>query len=343
MQKKILYPLATLFVAWFFGWGIPVDVFESYSGILSVIGSILFAGGVTLSAFQFVPKREPAKTIDEERARAKADESSSEGCVIVIMILVSLFGFGAFLIFHGISRTETELKEHGVYTIGTITDGSSYEGRRSSETVVTIHFENKKGEKRVANVEISPSQFDKFYKNQQIPIVYSEQYQTLVKVLDSNDAVNQYTNQKVRDVNLNDLEHIFELKSQKQITEYLNGVNPEWKYRYSRQDSTEMYLNEMKQMGLKVSENEVDYILPPDTPLNEFRAAAIESGYEKIEGDKKDIEAQFTQQQMYIKDGYMLLIRYKHIQPERNSLDFNNRDVKIEMPKTFGVVTLIKQ
>ena len=342
MYKKILYPALALFVAWFFAEGISVATFEHSSGILTAIGSIAFAALVTLSVFQFVKKERPkAYTVD---TKLTEDKGSAEGCLIGILIIGSLFGFGIFLIFHGIERTKNEFKEHGVFAMATITGGSSYKTRKYDNTVITVHFENKKGEKRVANVDISASEFNKYYQDQQIPIVYSERYQGLVKILDSNDEINAYSGKNVRDINLEDLQKIFTLTSQKQITDYLNKLSPEWTYIYSYTDSSETYVNEIKQTGLKVTENEISYMLPEGADLKTFDAEAIDQGFEKIDGDKNNIAGQLAQERLYVGNGYMLLIRYKHVMPKRNINSTGSRDYNhIDVPSALAVVTLVKQ
>ncbi|MFP9099267.1 hypothetical protein ACLI09_09450 [Flavobacterium sp. RHBU_24] len=331
MYKKILYPALAIFTAWFFAEGIPVATFESASTFLSLLGAIVFCVLVVMSLFQFALKK------PEE----PSENAQAEGCMIMLLILVSLFGYGAFLVYHGIERTKNELKEHGIFTIATIKDGSSFKTRRFDDTELTVTFKNKNGETTVATVEISASQFDKYYKDQEVPVVYSERYPSIVKILEGNEDMNEYANEDFRDINLKDLKTIFELTTPKNINNYLNKLGPEWKYERSYTDSSDTYVNEIKQSGIKISGNEITYMLPGGADSKAFDKDALSQGFEKIEGDKNDIAGRLSQERLFVNKDYMLVIRYQTIMPERNGGVPNYETV--EVPRSIGVVTLIKQ
>jgi len=147
------------------------SVFFVFSGAITVTAL------VAISIFQFIKKPAPG-------SGTPGNGDMVLGCLFVFLTIATLIGYTGFLFYHNISRTETEFREHGVYTVATITGGSSYTSRRFDGSEITVSYENKQGITRTADVRVTASQFNMYYEDQEIPILYSERYQGMVKVLD---------------------------------------------------------------------------------------------------------------------------------------------------------------
>jgi hypothetical protein len=297
MLKKILFPVLFILSVWFFVGGIAVDVYERNYILLTLIAGILTTGLLAMSLFILFP---PAPARDGEKARVNDDF----GCFLIILIVGWFFGFSIFLIYKSSGETKDELKDHGVYTIGTVIDGSSFKTRRVDMTDVTIEFETKEGTTIVTKADVPSGSFDNYYKGQQVQIVYSALHPRIIGIIWSDSDVERYTGIKVRQIRLDDLYKILDLKKGKDIEDYLNSICPKWEYQEGIEGES-TYKNILKDIALKTNEN---------GSLMYMEASS--GGVNLIEYDlsKKGIEAQNMENIKLYKDGnYSILSKRERV------------------------------
>jgi hypothetical protein len=163
-------------------WFIPINIYQSATILIALLGSISLTitvlGSVVLALSLLYPG--PSKA------------SNIEGIIYGVVIIGTLFGSGALFIYREIQLEQIELEQYGELTTAHVTDGSSFATRRIDLTDVTLKFIKKNGEEWTVKHSISKSQFDYFYEGQQVPIVYSTRYPTVMEVLYTPEAMQKY-------------------------------------------------------------------------------------------------------------------------------------------------------
>lgn len=339
MTKTLTYLALAIVSFLLFAFCIPVQTYESAPIFFAILGALACGILLAMSLVRLIPKPEVSEYKEEVR-------QDNTGCIMAVGIIVFFIGFCWFFIANGNNRREEELKQYGTYTVATISDGSS--GGRGS--VITLKFLNKKEVKCTANFDITGLDFNKFYKDQQLPIVYSERSPSIIQPLFTEADYAKYTKTKVRPIALKDLQHLFELKGEADITAYLNSVQPEWKYEYLYADSSHAYINEFKNIAIKIKGNEIDYMLD-EVNGKVFDEEINAQGFKDVNSEKNNIAGQLKQQRILINDNYILMARNEQMAVEREKSEQDRRreeqnrwahDIMGQEMRTVTVITLLK-
>ncbi|WP_162926930.1 hypothetical protein [Flavobacterium psychrotrophum] len=334
MMKTLSFIGGAILIFLLFAFGIPVVTYEGAPIFFSILGALVCSILLAIAVGKIVPKPNNS----EYKEQAQQDPT---GCWMAVAGVVFFIGFCWYFIANGNSRREDELKQFGTYTVATISDGSS----GGSGSILTLKFLNKKDEKCTVNFDISGRDFGKFYKDQQLPIIYSEKNPSIIQPLFDDKDYAKYTGTKVRDIAIKDLQHLYTLKTQKEITAYLNSVNHEWKYDYLQQDSSDLYLNEFKAIGIKIKGERISYILD-EANVNVFDSQLKDAGFEELEtGEKLSPKEQLIMQTMrrehiFITHNYMAVIRNEQMEPMERK---NSDDITFKVPRQVTVITLLKK
>jgi hypothetical protein len=337
MIKTLSFIGGAILVFLLFAFGIPVVTYEGAPIFFAVLGALGCSILLAMAIGRIIPK----PNISEYKEDARQDPT---GCWIAAAVIVFFIGFCWYFIANGNSRREDELKQYGIYTVATISDGSSGGGG----SILTLKFLNKKDEKCTVNFDISGRDFDKYYKDQQLPIIYSERNPSIIQPLFEDKDYAKYTHTKVRDIALGDLQHLYTLKTQKEITAYLNSVSREWKYEYLQHDSSDVYMNEFKSIGIKMKDGRISYILNESNPAV-FDSQFKEEGFEELEtGEKLSPKEQLIMQMrtlrrehIFINNNYMAVVRDE--QMESTERKNRNNEVTFNIPRQVTVITLLKK
>lgn len=336
MIKTLSYIGGAILVFLLFAFGIPVVTYEGAPIFFAILGALGCSILLAMAVGRIIPK----PTVSEYKEDARQDPT---GCWIAAAVIVFFIGFCWYFVANGNSRREDELKQYGTYTVATISDGSS----GGNGSILTLKFLNKKDEKCTVNFDISGRDFDKFYKDQQLPIIYSEKNPSIIQPLFDDKDYAEYTNTKVRDIALNDLQHLYTLNNQKEISAYLNSVSREWKYDYIQQDSSDLYINEFKSIGIKIKGERISYIMN-EANLTVFDSQLKKAGFEELEtGEKLSEKEQLIMQMrtmrrehVFINNNSMIVIRNEEMEPMERK---NSNDITFKVPKQVTVITLLKK
>ncbi|WP_395064644.1 hypothetical protein [Flavobacterium sp.] len=254
MQKKIIFSVLFGLSFWFFYRGIPLDFFHEYSTTVVLIGGIITTFLFALALFNLVPVYTANKTIDKSH--------DNLGCVLIVFVVLFFFGFSIYLIYDEIERTSNEIEKNGIYTTGIIVDGSSYATRKADFSNVTIKFTTKDGKEQTTKQDISASEFSRFSQYQEIPIVYSSRYPSILEILRTDASIAKYSKTKIRELTLKDFIAILDMETPNEINLFLNGVNQKWEYDNGGGMNTTIYENKFKNIALKITnKKELIYIL----------------------------------------------------------------------------------
>ncbi len=190
MKRKITYGLLTAGTFLLFAYGIPLDIYEYYSTFFTLVGSIAVTVFMIIFVFCFI--KEPELKEGEE------DKGSNSGYVIFGVLIITLFGSGIFFIQNEISREKQEIITYGEFTKAWVIDGSSFKTRKADFTKLTVSYVNNRGKNTQASCDISAREFDQFYKNMEVEIIYSTRYPSIVKLLRSARDKEYYLQEKAR-------------------------------------------------------------------------------------------------------------------------------------------------
>ncbi len=190
MKRKITYGLLTVGTFLLFAYGIPLDFYEYYSTFFTLVGSIAVTVFMVIFVFCFI--KEPELKEGEE------DKGSNSGYVIFGVLIVTLFGSGIFFIQNELSREKQEMINYGEFTNAWVMDGSSFKTRKADFTKLTLGYISKAGKNMTVSCDISAGEFDQYYKNMPVEIIYSTRYPSIVKLLRSERDKEYYVQEKAR-------------------------------------------------------------------------------------------------------------------------------------------------
>lgn len=309
MQKKLLFSALFLLSFWFFYRGIPLDIFHQYNIAVTLIGGILTTVLLAIALFNLFPVDDTKQTTDKKE--------ENFGCVLIVFVIVFFFGFSIFLLYDEIERTSAEIEKNGVYTTGYIVDGSSYSSRRADFSNVIIKFKTKDGKEQTTKQDISASEFSRFSQFQEIPIVYSSRYPSILEILRSDESIAKYSKTKVRDLTLKDFMTILDMSAPIEINTFLNGINQKWNYDNGGDRNSNIYENNFKNIGIKVvNQKELIYV------HNGVNQQLFESEMNELGFKKTDIYGE--KGLFFTNDKYLINIRIERINTndENSFLDF---------------------
>ncbi len=224
MKKSIVYGLLTAGIMWFFCFGIPLDFFESATTFVVIVAGIL----TTIFATLFVVSLYgPAKEPEEPGMTA---ESNNSYIGIIGAIFFGLIIFPITLLYLESEAVSKELQENGESTTGIIVDGNSYKTRRADFSSLKIKFETADSKTYTVDYDISASQFNNLSLNQEVPIVYSKKYPTIITIDYGNTHVSKNLAEKINPVTLEAFLNIIDFKTPGETNIYLNTINEQWNY-----------------------------------------------------------------------------------------------------------------
>lgn len=166
--------------------------------------------------------------------------------------------------------------------IATVIDGSSVEGRRINYASVTVQFTTKDGKEVVAEEDLSTYDFKKFYKGQQISIVYSKDNPKNIDLLLDKNSVREFKGSEERDIYISDLLHLIDIKESQYLSE-LNSISYGWTFN----SAESVWVNEKKNELVKRTTSGVTFIISSGGYKTIFAERLTELGYKKTTLDKK--------------------------------------------------------
>lgn len=219
-----MYGLITAAIMWYFWSGIPLDLFESSTTFIVIVGGILTAVFATLfvSSLSGPPK--------EPEAPGMIAEPDNSYIGIIGAFLFGIIVFPVMLIFHESSAISSELKDYGETATGIIVDGSSLKTRRGDFSSVQIKFQTVDGKDYTVDHDVSAGQFNNFYAGQEVPVLYSSRYPTIVTINYGNQQSAADSRKEVKRIALADLLKILNFQTPGQANIHLNTVDEKWSY-----------------------------------------------------------------------------------------------------------------
>lgn len=293
MLNRIIYPIITLCLAGLFAFSIDIFDFYQWNTLFTIVGGLCTTAALALSLSAWLLK---------DRELTNAQEKQFK-IVVWVASIVFLLGFGYFLSHDSKEKVMAALNEDGVYATGTLLTGRSDHSLKTDDKFILVNFYDGNRKKQEAQIYVNDSVFSTFLKGQKIPLIYHSEHPELVKMLLTNEDLSRYSGFKNRPLTLTDMMKMVDLKPGKQIQNYLNGVNLQWRILPGYYEDNYRYFNELKLLLVASQDGIIRYM------HNEFNPALFNSELKKY-GFK---QAVVMGEKVYVNDKYVVAIRSEEI------------------------------
>ena len=273
-RRKALWLSGVIATFMLFYFLIPNSIYNLSPLLLSVVGAALWTFFLIQAIGDFKSFREFNKP---EPAEKKLAHRIAPWMVFpgIVMVFVFVFNFS--------SNEQEELLAHGLKTKGIIIDGSSMKSRRGGSYEVTVKFKTKDGKEMTVKESVGEDEFKRFYKGQEVELVYSSRSPAMLELLTNNNTIETYLGVKDRDINAKDLMKLVTF-SPDSVGEVLNTINYQWTY--EKEDNT--WINERKNLLIKLQPNQTVNYLTSGEAFMTFPMELKKQEFEEIpSADKK--------------------------------------------------------
>lgn len=172
-REKILtnrfFPLILMGLnLYFFFYLIPLDIAESYSTILAILGGIITMILCFWIVFSWV----------------KSDKLLDQiGIPLYIVSIASIFVFGYFFIVKTSDFASNELAKNAVYTEALVADKTKIYGKRGrSIQSINVIFTTENNKQVSAKISVTENYYEYLSKGMRIPIVYSSKHPNIAEI-----------------------------------------------------------------------------------------------------------------------------------------------------------------
>jgi hypothetical protein len=197
------------------------------------------------------------------------------------------------------------LKENQVDVIGKVISGGQTEiqNRRGNITTSTIvvEFLTKEDKKIIAYEDISSYEFNQFYMNKEVKLIYSKSNPENINLLISSSDLRKFKNSKEKDIVAKDLIHLMSIDN-KNIEAELNKISYGWEYN----NQELLWINNRKNVGVSVTQNLVLYI---DQNFYTSDSFLEESSFKRVDKTNSDNLSEYNDNKVYENDNYKATVK----------------------------------
>ncbi len=189
---------------------------------------------------------------------------------------------------------ETKVEATGVVIAGTYYESIGLRRKRPDDAEITVKFRTKDKKIITRTVEITPSQFNHFYKGQNVDLIYSSDNPNNMMLLNSKEKIQSVFKTEEREVVFDDLIGFID-DDKDQITNKLKKIAYGWKYDESRKS----WINLSKDCAIRKQGAEILFFPRKETYI--FLEHNLRKGnYIKVDEEGNGVSAR------YKKDNYIL-------------------------------------
>jgi hypothetical protein len=127
------------------------------------------------------------------------------------------------------SLIATKVETTGIVTDGTFYESTSLKGRKSNDAEITVKFKTKDKKTIKKTIEISPNEFNSYYKGKEVNLIYSSENPNNFMLLNSFSDLKEIYKTQERDIDFEDLTYYLD-RNNAQILELLNTISYGWKF-----------------------------------------------------------------------------------------------------------------
>jgi hypothetical protein len=274
------------------------DIYN-YTTLLSVLGVILFIIFGVMS-FIYYKRWTPERVALEIEGKITSNYTVAFATSIIPAII--LF----FILFFRFAAVEDRiLEETQVRTVGKIISGLSKRSGGSSSSTIIVQFTTKEGNFKKVKLEVGGNEFNSYYKDQKVNIVYSSRYPSIVKLLTQEEEIRKFTDAEERDLLPTDLEAIIAQEFIPSVTG-LNKISLGW----IKDRSSGSWQNENRNTAIRILDDEEVAYLCDYEGSKTFTNALIKNGYKEIKGKSK-LGGIIVESKNYENDDYVVFLETK--------------------------------
>lgn len=328
MNRRIIWGgLLLLTFLVFYSW-MPADVYLASKFFIGLVGGVLCGIFLVQLIADF-------KDMDEARAWNKGQLKDWYYKLLFAVLPVTI-GLIITFAMHYDTLGDNELKEFGVRVQGTVLDGYYKKSSKTSEYALTVGFYNKKGKYIRQQTEVSSSQYDKAGKGQHVEVIYSSKHPSLIKILLSDDVIEEFTGVKSRSIKLDDITKLLDL-SRDSILPALNKIS----YRWTKAEDSTSYVNDNRQLYLTADPHFRITYVATGHEYSDLLLTLADSGFKQDTTRTKTEGETENKMEVFTKNDLKLILQYKTIERE-SSNDMSAIQAAINGENRALVVTMFK-
>ncbi|SDR94039.1 hypothetical protein SAMN05216490_0240 [Mucilaginibacter mallensis] len=185
-----------------------------------------------------------------------------------------------FLISFAFSTVQDHvLKDTQEATIGQIVSGSSLKirnlkGDEADISRLVVKFNTREGKTYIVTKDVPSYQFEKFYKGQEIHMIYSKINPNNVDLLADDNSVRQFENTEQRDITMPDLLHLITIKQSDVISE-LKKIHNGWQ----NAGNGNTWINESLKSIITLQQNKLAFVANDNNPNYTFPDYLKQNGF----------------------------------------------------------------
>jgi len=169
----------------------PLSIYNKSPLLISVLGSSIF----TFFLFQLIYNFNNLSSQNINKLKTS-----------IIFLFVIIWIFMTFVFWMNFSASESsEIRNYGVKAVGTIIDGKSLKGRRTTAYSIVVKFRTAEDVEIVVNKSVGEDEFSKFKIGQKIELVYSKNDPKIIELLTNKSAIKNYYGSEERELKISDL------------------------------------------------------------------------------------------------------------------------------------------
>lgn len=197
MNETAKWGLITTALLIFFLFLIPVNIYSSGLYLIVMVGAVALTFVLVKLLVSIFLKKLTAimknpDLMPSEKSEAARGVYNPSGCVVVPVIVVLFFSMVCLLIWREVQMEKNELENHGQLTLATVVNGDSFSSRRFDFSNLVLGFKKADGDSAFVKHGITAKQFEQFYKNETVPVIYSTRYPSILKIVDRQEEVDRY-------------------------------------------------------------------------------------------------------------------------------------------------------
>lgn len=240
-KKRFLWLILLILTFGVFYSFIPLSIYNKSPLLISVLGSSVF----TFLLFQLIYNFNNLSSQNINKLRTS-----------IIFLFVIIWMFMTFLFWMHFSASEsTEIRNNGIKAVGTILDGKSLKGRRSTAYSIVVKFNTVENVEIIVNESVGEEEFSKFKIGQKVELVYSKNDPKIIELLTNKSAIKNYYSSEERDLTISDLFILIDLVDSTRL-KMLKKIAYEWKL---NSDSTHYIKGKTAAISIAESEKLIFY------------------------------------------------------------------------------------
>jgi len=202
-SRRLYWLIITLIVFCIFYWFLPLNIYNNFPVLTSIIGSFL----VTVLLIQ---------TIGDYRSWQEFNNPEKKDWRFKITPLLLLLGIVLIFIFwfNFSTKEKSELKSYGVVVSGKIIDGNIITVRKGLKKKqvfeVKVKFTTETNQEMIVKENLHEKEYIGLKKGQDIKLIYSRRNPKIIDLITNAEAAKDFLHSENRKVTLNDLIYFIE-------------------------------------------------------------------------------------------------------------------------------------